>query len=59
MITDKDLIWIWMACGLMSVVHCVYVVIRKRKWKKSFLVLWPILFVLGPIGLLGLMLPDK
>jgi NADH:ubiquinone oxidoreductase subunit 6 (subunit J) len=44
---------IWVFCGGIAVAICIIMVVtRKRKWKKSFILAWPLLFTMGPIGLI-------
>jgi len=46
----------WMTCGLASImIYIGAIVIYKRKWKKVFFITWPIIFILGPFGLLGVL----
>jgi len=56
MITDEELWSMWFICGLVAVLICVaIVVVKKRRWKKVFFIAWPIIFMLGLIGLLGVL----
>ena len=44
--------FIWATCGVISLLICVLIAVRRKRWKWFFIISWPILAALGPIGLM-------
>ncbi len=42
----------WFVCGVIGVLLCIAkVILSKSKWRPIFIITWPIIVLLGPVGL--------
>ena len=42
---------IWAVCSIVTLLICVAIAVRRKRWKWFFLISWSLLAVLGPVGL--------
>ena len=43
---------IWAVCGVIALFICIAIAVQKKRWKWFFIISWPVIAVLGPIGLI-------